>query len=146
MDNMRREQPGEYGTFPIPFPARWDGSLTANATNTLNCGAPYRLCSLNQVSVSARTVPADADGTFLVTIKKRDASAAANVTLSAGTFNLESLTAGAASLIPLTATLTAAELTFEEGDTLYIEIVNNSAAIDTQPADLVFVPEFFALQ
>ena len=43
-------------------------------------------------------------------------------------------------------TLTDAQLTLEDGDALEIHVVSDSAAIDTQPAGLVFVAEVLVLE
>jgi hypothetical protein len=138
---MRKEfipRPGAFGTHPVVLSKDISTTaLTANTTNTRSIGGINRAAFVERISVSVRTVPADADGTLLITVKKRDASAAANVTLTGTTFNLESLTANASTAIPLLTTLTDAQRTCDEGDTIFVEVVSNSAAIDTQPVDCV---------
>lgn len=144
---MRREfipRPGHFGEHPVVL-SKDVGTLTANQTNTRSMGGVNRRAFVERLSVSARTVPVDNDGTLLATVKKRDASAGANVTLTAA-FNLETLVANASSAIALLSTLTDDQLTLDQGDTLFVEIVNNSAAIDTQPADLVFTAVLGVLQ
>jgi hypothetical protein len=86
----------------------------------------------------ASPCPVDADGTILATLKKWDKSAGAAVTLSAA-LDLEALVAKQVTDFTLLSTLTDDQRTLDVGDTLYVEIVNNSAAIDTQPSGS-FIP------
>lgn len=122
------------------------GTLTANATTTFYIPTPRRRCVPVRVSYQCSTVAADADGTILGTLSKRDVSAGANVTLSPGTFSLEGVTAETATEVPLTSTLTDAQRTFAEGDTLKLAVVNNSAAIDTQHANASVTVEWAVLE
>lgn len=136
---MRKEfipRPGAFGTHPVVF-AKDIQNLTANVTNTVSFGGINRQAFIERLSVSCRTVPVDSDGTILATVKKRDVSAASNISLTAA-FDLEALVANASSAIPLVAGLTDDQLTLDLGDTLFVDIVSNSAAIDTQAADLRF--------
>jgi hypothetical protein len=145
---MRKEfipRPGAFGTHPVVLSGRMDGSLTVNDTTTFSIGGIHRKSFIERLSFSQRTVAADADGTVLLTVKKRDASADAAVTLNTAV-SLEGRTALESVAITLLSSLTDAERTCDEGDTLYVEVVNNSAAIDTQPADLIVTAILGVLQ
>jgi hypothetical protein len=91
------------------------------------------------------TVPEDADGTLVATLRKYDASADATVTLT-GNIDLEALTTREETSVKVLGTLTDAQLTMDTGDALEVHVVNNSAAIDTQPAGLTFVAEMLVLE
>lgn len=119
-------------------------SASANATATLNLGAPVHMGALdNYVTISASAVPSDADGTLVATVKKWDASAGAAVTLSAAT-DLETLITVAKKgyRIELLDTLTEEQIYLDDGDSVYVEIVSNSAAIDTNPTFVVRACQF----
>lgn len=135
--NHRRTPPGRFGTHPIVVRSA-PATLTANTTTTIALGAmPAYRYRIAKACVSCTTVPADADGAITAVLKKYDASADAAVTLCSAV-NLETLTADEAAQITLTATLTEAQRTLDVGDTLKVEVTNDSAAINTQPAGLVF--------
>lgn len=117
------------------------GTLTANTNTRTLIPVPAQAatgrCVLVRVNYATRTIAADADGTILASLIKRDNQGTpADVTLS-GTKSLESdyvaLTEKSYD-IPLTATLTDAQRSFKVGDALVFNVLNNSAAIDTQHA------------
>lgn len=126
-------------------------SLTVNGTTRAGIAAasdkddtaakPGNLVYVDELFVASFTVPADADGTILLSVKKYDASAAAARTLVTGTGSgqgdLEALVAGKAERLAFDAAATDDFRTLDFGDYLYCEVVNNSAAIDTQPSGLV---------
>lgn len=122
------------------------GTITANQANVYGIPTPRRRCVPLRVTYHCTTLVADADGTVLLQIAKRDVSAAANVNLAAGTQNLESATAETATDVPLVATLTDAQRTFAEGDTMKATITNNSAAIDTQHVNAFLTVEWAILE
>jgi hypothetical protein len=114
------------------------GNLTANATNRYVVATPTHVCRLDAITVprcSVETVPADADGTILATLRKYDASANAFVDLT-DALSLEGLTTKESAAFVIKTGLDDDDITFEIGDVLYVDIVNNSAAIDTQPTNL----------
>lgn len=128
--------------------AAWINTITANTTtlfgfpaitsrsNTADALAKGEHISyIERLTAVCHTLVADADGTVLLTIRKYDRSAAADVTL-ATSFNLETLTAKEASHIPFDSGVTDAQRILDVGDFLFAEVVNNSAAIDTQPVGL----------
>lgn len=148
-------RPGRFGTATVLAQTGQIGGanflggaspLTANTTTIFRLGGfAGRKVRFSRFGATTTTVPADADGTIIATARKYDASADAAVVLSAN-LDLEALvTREETSTTPLS-TATDAELTFDTGDALEIHVVNNSAAIDTQPAGLVFVAEFLVLE
>lgn len=120
--------------------------LTANTTTIFRLGGPAgRKCRVSRFGATTVTVPADADGAITATLRKYDASADAAVTLTAN-INLEALTTREETSIGVLGTVTDAQLTLDAGDTLEIHVVSDSAAIDTQPAGLVFAAELLVLE
>lgn len=119
------------------------GTITVNTTNRFGLGsvngradtaaAPGHTAWIDEVFVSTRVVPADADGTILLNVFKYDASADADVQLVTS-FDLETLTVGESSRVPLDSGVTDNQRILDFGDFLHFTIVNNSAAIDTQAA------------
>jgi hypothetical protein len=143
MLNFRKEQPGRFGTHPVYV----DGAvaaITVNATTTQTLTTPNVKALISALSVQTFVVPADDDGTILAKVFKWDKSAGAAVALT-GNVDLETLTAKSNTSVPLLATLTPADLTIDPGDTLYVTVTNNSAAIGTQPTGLRFQAEIFIL-
>jgi hypothetical protein len=134
-----KPKPGRFGIIPT-FVSAALPSITANSTTTTYIPTPRRKCFIERITYHASTIAADADGTVLATVKKWDDSAQAAVSLTAAT-SLEGLTAKKATEIALLSTLTPAQLTLDEGDALYIEIVHNAAAIDTNHANACIVVE-----
>lgn len=135
---MRREfipRPGHFGEHPAILSGKAN-TLTANTTTTFSIGGINRAAFVERLSVSAGVVPADADGAITMVVYKYDASADAAVALT-GTVDLEALTAHESTAIALLTTLTDAQRTLDEGDTIRAVVTNDSAAITTQPVDLV---------
>jgi hypothetical protein len=97
---------------------------------------------LTRASVGAIVKPVDADGTCLLKLVNYDKSATAADSLAAD-FDLEALTNSQSADLVLTAT--AADLVLAPGDTVYAELVNNSAAVDTNMTDGVITLEFDVL-
>lgn len=114
--------------------------LTANTTTKFHIPAPGFKCAFLGLKASAVTVPADADGTLLARVAKYDAVANAEVTVSADV-NLEALVTREVSRAGKLSTATEAQLFIQPADTLVVNVVSNSAAIDTQPANLLFTVE-----
>jgi hypothetical protein len=152
--NYPRQKPGAFGRQLIALqvgpigPADYLGGaapLTVNDTTIFRGGAVPVRCRFLKLGASQTTVVADADGTVLARAMKYDAgddaatAVSSDIDLEAGTAR-EQQTAGQLS------TATEATLTFDAGDTLEINVVNNSAAINTQPAGLVFVALFEVLE
>lgn len=147
MDLSFKPRHGDFGAMFLAL-AAWINTITANTTtrfgfpaitaraNTGDAVATGEHVSfIDSLFAACHTLVADADGTVLLTIKKYDKSAAADVTLVTS-FNLEGLTAKESSGIAFDSGVTEAQRILDIGDYLYAEVVNNSAAIDTQPVGL----------
>jgi hypothetical protein len=117
------------------------GTLTANDTTTIHIPVPARRGFILSASVHQGTVAADADGTILATLKRYDASATSLVALTSA-FNLEGQTARSADRLTMLGGTTRYKA---REDTLVLEVVSNSAAINTQPADAFVVVELALL-
>lgn len=119
--------------------------LTVNNTTTFRLPTPPYKSQFLRLCASVVTVPADADGTILARAMKYDAAADAQVTLSAD-IDLEALVTRELTRVGILSTATPPQLVFNgTSDALEINVVNNSAAIDTQPAGLVFTVAFALL-
>lgn len=123
-------------------------TFTANTTVTRKTGfgVPVGTGKIRIVSlgVMADAVPSDADGTMLMTVRARDISEGAFDTLVLSA-DLETLVTAADRYFALTLateTTSELELTLEEGDTIDVQLVNNSAAIDVNP-NLFLAVEYF---
>lgn len=123
--------------------------IVANVTTRFVVPTPTARCAVATMSIQNGPVTAvDADGTILATFTKRDNVNAANVPLSAAT-SLKAdflTTVNKSFLVPLLVTLTDAQRLCQPGDVVYVDVVNNSAAIDTQPTQLFLLVEFAILQ
>lgn len=155
MQNFRRPKPGNFGTDNLIVSSGQIGGanfaggaspLTANATTVFRLPTPPVRCRLIKLAASVVTVPADADGTILAQAAKYSSSADAQVLISA-TLDLEALVTREITAVgPLSTATDAGRIFNGTGDALEINVVNNSAAIDTQPAGLVFTALFEQLQ
>lgn len=134
----RSNKPGEQGTGLVFAGAVVQGTatLTANTTTLFAIGGFGRRCRFREFVVSVTTVPADADGTITAVVQKYDASADAAVALTTAT-DMETLTTREGRTVSAIGTLTDAQLTLEADDTLEFVVTNDSAAINTQPTNLV---------
>lgn len=143
MDNSRREGIGRYGSHPV-WLARTLGTspLTANTTNDFYIVAPPVNACIGGGGVTCVTVVADSDGTVLAYLAKYDASADAVVVLTSA-LDLETVVTKEAARFTVLGTLTDAQRTFDTGDTLLLRVINNSAAINTQPTELTVTAELF---
>lgn len=154
MDLRYAPKAPRFSTMIVTAHASNVGNLTANTTNTFFLATPPGKYFIYRASFTVNQVPVDADGTILATFKKWDGVAGAGVALntaaqgSATTGDLESAVAKNTHQVPLLATLTDAQRTILNlhGDSLYVEVVSNSAAIDTQPTNLGFSVELLALE
>lgn len=121
--------------FTVELPAG-----TANTTVRTPILAVLRAMRIKKIGVSAATIPIDTDGTLLLAILAYDDSATAEDALLAASFNLEGLaTAKTSQLLTLSATV--ADLILTLGDTIYADIISDSAAIDTPMVDAVLTIE-----
>lgn len=152
-ENQRMPRPGEFGTEllsvqigPIGGTNNIGGAspITANNTTVFKLGGLGRLAEIAYVVTSCTTVAADADGTTLATVYKYNAATDAQVAVT-GSIDLEALVTREATVTRALATATDAARTFGENDTVEVSVVNNSAAINTQPTELYFRVFFYAL-
>lgn len=123
--------------------------ITANTTTRIPIPTPFARSAVATLSIQGGAITGvDADGTILATFNKRDNVNAVDVPLSAA-ISLESDFITAVNknfVVPLLATLSDAQRLVQPGDILFVNIVNNSAAIDTQPTGLFVLAEFAVLQ
>jgi len=132
------------GIHPV-VTSRVAGTLTANTTTTFYIPTPGRSCVLSRVWVHTAVVPVDADGTILARFRKWDVSDNAAVTLTSD-LDLEALVAKKATGFTISPSVTEFQLWFDSTDVAFIEVTNNSAAIDTQPSDMHFVVEWLLME
>lgn len=151
MDLRRKPSAGRYGVDPVFIRMGPIGGtnniggatpLTANATTTFKLGGFHRKVAFLRFSVSLGTLPVDADGTVLARMRKNRAG---TITTVSSDISLEGMTANVSEKAGVLSTVTDAGRVFLEGDTVEVDIVNNSAAIDTQPATMYLVGEFALL-
>lgn len=140
-----RKKPGRYGTDIAFLTVQPTPTLTANNTTIFKVPSPFRKCRFLRGSVSVTQVPADSDGTIVATFKKYDASADAAVTLSQE-LNLETLVTREVKKVDSAAAATEAQLLLDDGDQFEFHVVNDSAAINTQPTDLSICVEVAVLE
>ena len=150
MYNFFKPKPGRFGVAPVLVNTGQIGGadylggatpLTANASTTFPLGGTAgRRVLVSRFGASVVTVPADADGTITAILQKYNAVTDGTVTLT-GTIDLIALVTREQTSIPLLASVTPAQATLGPNDTLEIVVSSDSAAIDTQPAGLVFTVE-----
>ena len=110
-----------------------------NSTATVQLPCPYSKCLLVRAAVYATTVPIDADGTCTYQLIKREGAGDSDDVVSAA-IDYEGSMSKEMKDIPLTGTIT--DRTFLNLDIFEVDLVNNSAAINTDAVGLVFVLEF----
>lgn len=120
--------------------------LTANTTTTFSLPTPPFKARFVGMSISTVTVPADADGTILARAVKYNAASDAQVAVSAD-IDCEALVTREVTTVGPLSTATEAQRTFNgTADSLEVNIVNNSGAINTQPAGMVITCYFERLK
>lgn len=147
MDKRFAPKPGRFGIHPVMASAANVGSVTANTTTTFFLAFPPGKYYINKGVVVCNTVGADSDGVITAILYKYDGAANAAVALCSAV-DLEALTTKETSNITITATLTDAQriVNTDNGDSLYVVVTNDSAAINTQPTNLCFGIELALLQ
>lgn len=153
MDHRPQPSPGRYGIEPVFIRIGPIGGsnkiggaspLTANATTTFKLGGFGRKMYFLRFSASAGTVPADADGTILARLRK--IGAGATTTTLSQDIDLEGLTADLVTYAAPLAAATDSQRLILATETISVDVVNNSAAINTQPVDLYLVAEFARIE
>jgi len=142
--NFFAPKPGRLGVLPNVLVGRCDAAIGNSGDTTYSFGSHPARCYINRAVVSAGTVPASAGGAITAVLKKYDASANAAVTLT-GSIDLEALTANEGTAVSLLATLTDAERTLDDGDTLQF-VVTAASTVDTAAVDLYVNTELFVLE
>lgn len=155
MTNYRREKPGAFGTAYVTTASGQIGGanylggaapLTVNSTTTFVMPTPPVKARLKSLAAVTVTVPVDADGTILAKACKYNAATDAQVIIGA-TLDLEALVTREITVVGALSTATDAQRIFNgTSDSLEINVINNSAAIDTQPAGLIFTALWELLQ
>lgn len=115
------------------------GQFTVNGTKTTLAHIFDRRSVIREVWVAADAIPADADGTMLVNVDVRDASENAFDSIVAS-FDAELLlTAFEALQATIVAETAENQRTVEPGDSIRIQLVNDSAAVETNAAVVVTI-------
>ena len=146
MDRSFRPKTGRFGIMPVTVSAPL-GTLTANNTTTIVIPTPPGKLYIGRVCVHQKTLVADADGTVLATLIKRRASDDQDVSLTtAVSLEVDVQVAAERGNLSFLSTLGDKDRILISGDTLEFDVVNNSAAIDTQPVGAFVVVELFYLE
>lgn len=109
-------------------------TVADSATTTVPIESPRIRGYVNAISIRGSVAAISASGTVLVTVYKRDVANAANVALNTA-FSIEAdglTTLNSALNVPLVTSLTDAQRTVLEADTLYAEIVTTNT-VGTAP-------------
>jgi hypothetical protein len=133
--NFFAPKPGRLGVLPNVVTGRCVRAIGNTTTTQYNFGGHPAKCYINRAIVSALVVPASSGGTILATLRKYDAVANADVTLT-GNIDLEALTANEGTAVSLLSTLTEAQQTLLPGDTLRFVVVTTST-VTTAEVDLM---------
>jgi hypothetical protein len=144
MDKSFRPRSGRYGlecgyTFSEKISA-----LTSAGTDTFRIPTPYRRCVVTRASVQAQVAPIITTGTATATLKKFRKSDGGTAILSNG-LDLETIVANKGLVFTFLSTATDADLTIQEGDTLFVDVVNGTT-IATAPTAMFFSVEFAVLE
>jgi hypothetical protein len=122
---------------------RQSANITASSTDKLFIPTPNRRAAITALGVSVDTVPIGG-GTITGIFHKYDASADAAVALNTLT-DLETLVTKEGRTVALLSTLTDAQRTLDDGDTIYFE-VTSSGTVTTQPTNLCASVELAVLE
>jgi hypothetical protein len=122
---------------------RVTAALTETGTDTFFLPAMQRRAAIMGLAISVDTVPVNA-GTSTIIFYKYDASADAAVALNTAS-NLETLVTKEGRRVDLLATLTDAQRTLDDGDTIYA-VITSSSTYGTQPTNLCLAAELAVLE
>lgn len=140
--NFFRPKSGRFGVHPaviqFQFPAT---PFTVNTTVTYQIPTPPGRLSYLRAAMQCTTVGADADGTMVARIFRRQASDDVRTQLNAD-FNVEGLVTRERKQLVIATGLKDAQRVVKDpgtgsGDTIEVDLVSNSAAIETQPTNLM---------
>jgi hypothetical protein len=138
--NFFRPKPGRFGVQPtlVPVVVGTGGtSVAGTATTTVVVPTPRRRCFVESITING-LVAAASTGTVTAQVKKRDASAASDVNLTAATSIESDVITAANTVANVAITGTELQRIVEVGDLLKIDLVA-SAAVGTQPTATVVV-------
>ena len=143
MDTRFKPKPGDAGSHPtlLHVPV---GELTENDTTVIHFPPVGRKVWIRGATISSTAVPADADGTIVATLKKRRAADDTEVAISAP-LDLEGIVASEGNPFKVSGIGESARI-IQAADTIKLEIVSDSAAIDTQPANAFVTLDLLVLQ
>ncbi len=155
MLNFFRAKPGRFGVAPAFLMVGPLGGadmiggatlLTVNDTTTFKIPSPYRKCRFVRASTVAGTIAIDNDGTVLATVKKLTAPSTKVSLTDALSWEAAGLTADTVAVYANVSTLTETQRTLGAGQSFIVDVVSNSATIDTQPAKVFIVIEVEVLE
>lgn len=133
------------GVMPVAIGGRCQGTIADTTTTLFSLGGYPRKGYLSKLVASQRILATSASALTFV-VQKYDASANAAVVLTAA---VDMLTAAQVAregdTIDLLSTLTDAQKTFDEGDTLEV-LVTAAGPVTGQPTDFVVVGEFLVAE
>ena len=110
-----------------------------NATTTIQLPCPYSKCQLIRAAVYADTIIADSDGVATYQLIKREGAGNSDDPISAAV-NFEGATVKEMVNVELTGTV--ADRTFLNLEVLEIDLVSDSAAINTDAVGFTVILEF----
>jgi hypothetical protein len=143
--NFFRPKPGRFGVAPYVVPGRCVGTIANSTTTTFNFGAVPPKSYINRAVISSNVL-ATSGGAVTGVLQKYDASANAAVVLTAATSILTgTLVAREGVEVALLSTLTDAQRTLDEGDTLQF-VVTAASTMTGQPTDLMVNVECLSLE
>lgn len=133
------------GVMPVAIGGRCQGTIANSTTTLFSLGSYPAKGYLSKFVVSQQVLATSASALTFV-VQKYDASANAAVVLTA---SVDMLTAGQvareAFVIDLLSTLTPAQLTLDEGDTIEV-LVTAAGTVTGQPTDFVVVGELLVAE
>lgn len=145
MDKSFRPKSGRFGIMPVVTTKEFGANpFTANSTVTVAIPAPAGKSFPLRAYVSSTTVGSDADGTLTVQLRRRKASDDSDVALTEA-YNIEGLTTKERYEMAFAAVSDNNRI-FLAADIAEVDLVSNSAAIDTQPTELTMVVEWAVLE
>jgi hypothetical protein len=150
MMNFFKPKPGRFGVAPVLLNSGQIGGtnylggaspIPANDSVVFRLGGTAgRRVQFSRFGASTVTVPADADGTMVAILQRVNAVTNGVVQLTPE-LDLIALISRESSSVGWLSSLTEAQATLGPDDTLEVVVSSDSAAIDTQPAGLVFTVE-----
>ena len=132
-----------FGTHPTFLGTRVTANITASSSDIIDIPTPYRRLAIVGFAVSVVTVPTGGS-TIVAKLQKYDASATALVDLTATT-DLKTLTTKQSRNVVLIPTLTDAQRTIDDSDTLTV-LVTSAGTVTLQPTNLCFTVEVAVME